>query len=96
MVYFRLLTYIYHTNQVNVGKYTIHGSYGYEYLWNLVSNHCRIANPRNPSVLGSDSNLVTKDCVMTTTPKFLASLPITDPWDWYIFLREWLICMVFI
>ena len=24
-----IFTYIYHTNQPNVGKYTIHGSYGY-------------------------------------------------------------------
>ena len=26
-----IFTYIYHKNQPNVGKYTIHGSYGYEY-----------------------------------------------------------------
>ena len=25
-------TYIYHKNQLNVGKYTLHGSYGYSLL----------------------------------------------------------------
>ena len=28
---FGILTYIYHKNQLNVGKYTIHGWYGYFY-----------------------------------------------------------------
>ena len=27
-----ILTYIYHKNRSNVGKYTIHGSYGYRFL----------------------------------------------------------------
>ena len=27
-----IFTYIYHKNQPNVGKYTIHGSYGYKTL----------------------------------------------------------------
>ena len=27
-----VFTYIYHKNQPNVGKYTIHGSYGYELM----------------------------------------------------------------
>ena len=35
-----IFTYIYHKNQLNVGKYAIHGSYGYIYICisNLVSN----------------------------------------------------------
>ena len=27
-----IFTYIYHNNQANVGKYTIHGCYGYSFL----------------------------------------------------------------
>ena len=30
-----IFTYIYHKNQPNVGKYTIHGSYGLSYWWSL-------------------------------------------------------------
>ena len=34
-----IFTYIYHTNQPNVGRYTIHGSYGIE-AKSLISDVC--------------------------------------------------------
>ena len=40
-----IITYIYHTNQPNVGTYTIHGSYG------LLNHHLGVPNRRE---LGRD------------------------------------------
>ena len=39
MVYLALFSYIYHKNQPNVGKYTIHGSYGYSTM-DFVNGPC--------------------------------------------------------
>ena len=41
-----LFTYIYHKFMINVGKYSIHGSYGYE-------------TPQNPQILSIESSQTT-------------------------------------
>ena len=35
-----MFNYIYHKNQLNVGKYTIHGSYGLQYMYMKHGDDC--------------------------------------------------------
>ena len=41
-----LLTFIYHRNHLNVGKYTTHGSYGIDTINCLVPFHTHLVAPR--------------------------------------------------
>lgn len=39
-----MFTYIYHQYQLNVGKYQIHGSYGYGIVWDTRPPTVTVAN----------------------------------------------------
>ena len=95
-----IFTYIYHKNQPNVGKYTIHGCHGYIYIYMFLiqlSHLPQIASTKIPSELNSGSPPVTSalpsEPVRTVPePRALIDSDCTPSWSHHNF-PKWIRCV---
>ena len=74
-----IFTYIWHKSMVNVGKYSIHGSYGI----------------RNPSAKMENTSSARKTCFITKFLNHQHDGSMTDPWDEKVYIYLWLLMFFF-
>ncbi len=100
-----LYTYIYHKDQPNVGKYTIHGWYGLDFVccrihW-LGESCCQKLSSMKQLLgcLQNASPLTSRSCdrrwgIRRIYRTMVVISSMTDPWERHISQHEWLIFMV--